>query len=76
MLSYTGILTFMHFLSGSHRYSVIFSTRIHPIVRTAKARINGFGSSQSWEGNYRLLINYRNLLTLTKVLTAMMAISG
>lgn len=26
----------MHFRSGSHRYSVILSTRMHPIVLTAK----------------------------------------
>ena len=29
--------------SGSHRYSVIFSTRMHPIVRTARARIKRIG---------------------------------
>ena len=29
--------------SGSHRYSVIFSTRMHPIVRTARARIGRIG---------------------------------
>mmetsp|Transcript_12710 Transcript_12710/g.53248 ORF Transcript_12710/g.53248 Transcript_12710/m.53248 type:complete len:236 (-) Transcript_12710:278-985(-) len=34
--------------SGSHRYSVIFSTRMHPIVRTARARIKGFGSAESF----------------------------
>lgn len=33
--------------SGSHKYSVILSTRMQPIVRTASARINGFESSQS-----------------------------
>lgn len=38
-----------HFRNGSHKYSVILSTRIHPIVRTARARINGFESSQSCE---------------------------
>lgn len=32
---------------GSHKYSVILSTRMHPIVRTAKARIKGFGSCES-----------------------------
>lgn len=26
----------MHFRSGSHKYSVILSTRMHPIVLTAK----------------------------------------
>ena len=32
---------------GSHRYSVILSTRMHPMVRTASARISGFGSCES-----------------------------
>mmetsp|Transcript_17807 Transcript_17807/g.44098 ORF Transcript_17807/g.44098 Transcript_17807/m.44098 type:complete len:231 (-) Transcript_17807:324-1016(-) len=45
---------------GSQRYSVILLTRIQPIVRTASARINGFGSCVS----------------LTKVFTARMARSG
>ena len=40
--------TFKHFRRGSHKYSVIFSTLIHPIVRTARALIKGFGSSQSY----------------------------
>ena len=34
--------------NGSHRYSVIFSTRMHPMVRTARARISGFGSALSF----------------------------
>lgn len=42
-----GSSSFRHFLRGSHRYSVILSTRMQPIVRTAKARIRGLGSSQS-----------------------------
>jgi hypothetical protein len=37
-------LTLRHFLRGSQRYSVILSTRIQPMVRTARARIRGFGS--------------------------------
>lgn len=37
-----------HLRNGSHKYSVILSTRIQPMVRTAKARINGFESSQSY----------------------------
>mmetsp|Transcript_58673 Transcript_58673/g.122596 ORF Transcript_58673/g.122596 Transcript_58673/m.122596 type:complete len:333 (+) Transcript_58673:584-1582(+) len=45
---------------GLARYSVIWSTRMHPIVRTARARMSGFGSDAS----------------LTNVLTAMMARSG
>ena len=53
-------VTFKHFLKGSHRYSVILSTLMQPMVLTAKALIRGFGSSQS----------------LTKVFTAMMARSG
>mmetsp|Transcript_674 Transcript_674/g.1636 ORF Transcript_674/g.1636 Transcript_674/m.1636 type:complete len:230 (-) Transcript_674:410-1099(-) len=48
------------FDSGLAKYSVICSTRMHPMVRTASARISGFGSEAS----------------LTKVLTAMMARSG
>ena len=55
-----GSSSFKHFLKGSHKYSVILSTRMQPIVRTAKALIKGLGSSQS----------------LTKVLTAMIAMSG
>lgn len=43
-----GSSSFRHFLSGSHRYSVILSTRMQPMVRTARARIRGLGSSQSW----------------------------
>lgn len=38
-----------HFRNGSHKYSVILSTRMQPIVRTANARINGFESSQSYQ---------------------------
>mmetsp|Transcript_16996 Transcript_16996/g.27618 ORF Transcript_16996/g.27618 Transcript_16996/m.27618 type:complete len:251 (-) Transcript_16996:397-1149(-) len=47
-------------LSGSQRYSVIFSTRTQPIVRTASARTSGFGSDASF----------------TKVLTAINVRSG
>jgi len=43
-----GSSSFRHLRSGSHRYSVILSTRIQPIVRTANARISGLLSSQSW----------------------------
>ena len=32
--------------SGSHRYSVIFSTRMHPV--RAAARIKGLGSAESF----------------------------
>lgn len=42
-----GSSSFRHLRNGSHRYSVILSTRMQPMVRTAKARINGFESSQS-----------------------------
>lgn len=45
-----GSSSFRHFRRGSQRYSVILSTRMQPIVRTASARINGFESSQSWSG--------------------------
>ena len=34
--------------SGSHRYSVIRSTRMQPMVRTASARISGLGSLASF----------------------------
>lgn len=33
--------------SGSHRYSVILSTRMQPMVRTARALISGLGSCES-----------------------------
>mmetsp|Transcript_15297 Transcript_15297/g.49943 ORF Transcript_15297/g.49943 Transcript_15297/m.49943 type:complete len:257 (-) Transcript_15297:356-1126(-) len=55
-----GSSSFRHLRSGSHRYSTILSTRMHPIVRTASARMSGFWSCVS----------------LTKVLTARMARSG
>ena len=42
-----GSSSLRHLRSGSHRYSVILSTRIHPMVRTASARISGLLSSQS-----------------------------
>ena len=42
-----GSSSFRHFLRGSHKYSVILSTLIQPIVRTARALIKGLGSSQS-----------------------------
>ena len=52
-----GSSSFRHFLSGSHRYSVILSTRMQPMVRTARARIRGLGSSQScisgWEWSFK-----------------------
>ena len=32
---------------GSQRYSVILSTRMQPMVRTASARISGLGSCES-----------------------------
>ena len=41
------VITFRQRWSGSHRYSVILSTRMHPIVRTASALISGFGSWES-----------------------------
>lgn len=50
-----------HFRNGSHKYSVILSTRMHPMVRTAKARINGFESSQSYYNNKRKDKNGKNL---------------
>ena len=40
-------LTLKHLRRGSHRYSVILSTRMHPMVLTARARIRGLESSQS-----------------------------
>lgn len=43
-----GSSSFKHFRKGSHKYSAILSTRIQPMVRTARARIRGLGSSQSW----------------------------
>jgi hypothetical protein len=46
--------------NGSHKYSVIRSTRMQPIVRIARARTSGFGSAAS----------------LTNVLTANKAKSG
>lgn len=42
-----GSSSFRHFLKGSQRYSVILSTRMQPMVRTARARMRGLGSSQS-----------------------------
>ena len=36
--------------SGSHRYSVILSTRMQPMVRTASARMSGLGSCESCGG--------------------------
>lgn len=44
-----GSSSLKHLRNGSHKYSVILSTRMHPIVRTANARINGFESSQSYQ---------------------------
>lgn len=41
------LLTFKVRCKGSHRYSVILSTRMHPMVRTANARIRGLGSWES-----------------------------
>ena len=41
------ICTFSVRWSGSQRYSVILSTRMQPIVRTANALISGFGSCES-----------------------------
>mmetsp|Transcript_57095 Transcript_57095/g.180719 ORF Transcript_57095/g.180719 Transcript_57095/m.180719 type:complete len:232 (+) Transcript_57095:931-1626(+) len=55
-----GSSSLRHFSRGSQRYSVILSTRMQPMVRTARARISGLGS---WE-------------SLTNVFTAMMARSG
>ena len=52
-----GRQTLRQILSGSQRYSVILSTLIHPIVRTARALIRGFGSSQSYRNNNNKLIN-------------------
>ena len=43
-----GSSSFKHLRNGSQRYSVILSTRMQPMVRTAKALIKGFGSSQSF----------------------------
>lgn len=43
-----GSSSFKHLRSGSHKYSVILSTRMQPIVRTANARISGLESSQSY----------------------------
>ena len=40
--------TFRHLCKGSQRYSVILSTLMQPIVRTAKALIKGFGSCVSY----------------------------
>jgi hypothetical protein len=34
--------------SGSQRYSVILSTRMHPMVLTARALMSGFGSFASF----------------------------
>jgi hypothetical protein len=48
------------FFSGGVRYSVIFSTRMHPIVRIASARIRGESCSESF----------------TKAFTAMSVMSG
>lgn len=42
-----GSSSFKHLRSGSHKYSVILSTRIQPMVRTANARMSGLESSQS-----------------------------
>lgn len=47
-----GSSSFRHLRSGSQRYSVILSTRMQPIVRTARALISGLGSSQSWEWGF------------------------
>lgn len=47
-----GSSSFKHLRNGSHKYSVILSTRIQPIVRTANARIKGFESSQSFLVEY------------------------
>lgn len=51
-----GSSSFRHFRRGSHRYSVILSTRMQPIVRTANERIKGFGSSQSFNTPTTLLL--------------------
>lgn len=42
-----GSSSLRHLRNGSQRYSVILSTRMQPIVRTARARIRGLESSQS-----------------------------
>ncbi len=42
-----GSSSLRHLRSGSQRYSTILSTRMHPIVRTASARISGLGSCVS-----------------------------
>lgn len=42
-----GSSSFKHLRKGSHKYSVILSTLMQPIVRTANALISGLGSSQS-----------------------------
>mmetsp|Transcript_24987 Transcript_24987/g.77151 ORF Transcript_24987/g.77151 Transcript_24987/m.77151 type:complete len:259 (+) Transcript_24987:3237-4013(+) len=47
-------------ISGSHRYSVILSTRMQPIVRIAKALTSGFGSTAS----------FTKVLTLNKTRSA------
>lgn len=44
------ISTLRHLWRGSHKYSVILSTRMQPIVLTARARIKGFGSCESCKG--------------------------
>jgi hypothetical protein len=44
--------------SGSHRYSVILSTRMHPMVRTASARISGLGSCESCRRECRRQTRY------------------
>lgn len=50
--------TFRQRCKGSQRYSVILSTRMQPIVRTASARISGLGSWESCdvtsEGSFSL----------------------
>ena len=43
--------TFRHLCKGSQRYSVILSTLMQPIVRTASARISGLGSCVSCSGH-------------------------
>lgn len=54
-----GSSSLRHLRSGSQRYSVILSTRMQPIVRTASARIRGFESSQSWNDLFRKEIVWR-----------------
>lgn len=58
-----GSSSFRHLRRGSHKYSVILSTLMHPIVRTARARMRGFGSSQSCKGTEHAVNKSASLTT-------------